>query len=350
MRRGGRGAAGGMLVSKASAKADVSKAFDRKASVKALFDALDPKGRGWAKKEDLDAHAAKLQEEGKVTLAKALTDLARQLHSATAELDFLDVKREARQVPRVTGPRVDWARQTGLNTALARQLPPGTLEDGLAGVRGMPLAEARRAVDAFLEDARVRILTALVGTKEAKGSKSAAEVNSKFAGGFQGSFATLDDFHKGAAETLNLGYPNPDTGKGIWYEHTQHPSAEKLFKTTNYSIVSNMLLEYAFAVYSQTNDREKKVLDRAYTLMKGLVEARDGAVTAKRAEDLFFSGEVGDSFVESLVLFKVPQDTALQSLQESDKTLGDKAKLAAAAFLNTWELVTPEEKARGPVG
>ena len=101
---------------------------------------------------------------------------------------------------------MDWAGVLGLDTALARQFPPGTLEDGLAGVRGMPSEEAKRAVEAFLEDARVRIYTALVEAKTVKGSTSAAEANGKF-DGFQGSFATLKDFHAGAEATLQLGYP-----------------------------------------------------------------------------------------------------------------------------------------------
>jgi hypothetical protein len=325
-------------------------AFDSKAAVKALFDALDPTGSGWAKKEDLNEYAIKLQNSGKLKLAKALMDLAEPLHYAKDELDFLDLKREARRVPRVTGPRIGWARRTGLDASLARHLPPGTLEDGLAGVRGMPLGEAKRAVDAFLEDARVRILTALVGTKTAKGSKSAAEANSKFAGGFQGSFATLGEFHKGAAETLNLGYPNPDGMKGICFELTQHPSAMRLFKTPNYSIVTNMLLEYAFAVYNTNPDnRERDVLDRSRKFILKLVEEREGAeaasAAAKRVERPLFPGEVGDSFAESLVILMFPA-TSL-SLPKEDKTLGDRAREGAAKFLDTCTLVTSEEKVRG---
>jgi hypothetical protein len=44
------------------------------------------------------------------------------------------------------------------------------LEDGLAGGRGMPSEEAQQAVDAFLRDARVRILGALVEIEPAAGS------------------------------------------------------------------------------------------------------------------------------------------------------------------------------------
>jgi len=313
--------------------------FDRKASVEALFDAMSVSG--WAYKESLDSFATKFQQEGKQKLASALTALSGPLLHAKAELDFLDVKREARRVPRVRGPRVDWARRIGIDTALARHLPAGTLEDGLAGVRGMSLEEAKRAVEAFVEDAKVKILGALVATKQATGSRSAAEANSKFAGGFQGSFATLEEFHKGAAESLQLGYPNPDTGKGIWYEHTQHPSAEKLFKTPNYSIVTSMLIEYAWAIYSQKPDeREKEVLDRAYQLIRKLIEERDGPDSVPADSELLFPGEVGDSFAESLVILRFPASS--QSATDYDKTLADTAKKAAVDFLNK-----DGEKARG---
>jgi hypothetical protein len=213
-----------------------------KAAVKALLDSLDPSAAaGWDKKAGLESLAAKLKEEKLEKLASALTSLASQLLAADAQLDFLAVKRGAQRVPRVRGPRLDWARGLGLDAALARQLPPGTLEDGLLGVRDMPFGEARQAVDAFLEDARERIYTALVEAKTAKGSKSAAEANHKF-DGFQGSFATLPEFHAGAGKSLKLGFPNPDTMKGILNEHTQHPSSTRLFCTSNYRIATCPLI------------------------------------------------------------------------------------------------------------
>jgi hypothetical protein len=314
--------------------------FVRKASAEALFDALDKSDSGLVERASLDSLANRLMEAGNKMLASALTAIAGTLLPAEAELDFLDVKREARRVPRVTGPRVDWVRRIGLDMALARQLPPGTLEDGLAGARDMPLEEAKRAVDAFLEDARVKILTALLAAKEATGSKSAAEANSKF-DGFQGSFATLKDFHAGAEASLDLGYPNPDTIKGIRNEHTAHPSARMLFKTPNYSIVTNMLIEYAWAIYenSPTDPAVKTVLDRAFTFIRKLIEARDGAeaASAKKDDELLFPGEVGDTFVESLVIFKFAADSP-----ESGKEFEDKAREMAVTFLEKYG-----EEARG---
>ena len=91
--------------------------------------------------------------------------------------------------------------------------PFGRLE-GLRTVAGMDDTAVDRALEAYFADVR-RIFTAeLAKVRAATGSKSAHEANSKFEG-FQGSFATLKDFHAGAEATLKLGYPNPDTVKGI---------------------------------------------------------------------------------------------------------------------------------------
>jgi hypothetical protein len=342
-------------------------AFDRKASVRAVFDATrkeseattspepsvqagnrtvdkkycDPENKGELEgvrvsKTNLTALAEK--EKGNEKLAFALNDLARPLLAADLDLDFLAVKRAALRVPRVTGQRLDWARGIGLDAALARQLQPGTLEDGLAGVRGMPFEEAKLAVNAFLEDARVKIYTALVAAKTAKGSRSAAEANSKFEG-FQGNFASLEDFHAGAEKSLNLGYPNPDTMKGILLEHTAHPSVERLFKTPNYNIVTNLAIEYAFAMYERrpSNLLVNKALDRAFKIVRGLAKAREGAYSETPDDQLLFPGEVGDSFSESLVMLSFPGVSA-----DSANTFGVKAKIESVKFLGT-----KEEEVRG---
>jgi hypothetical protein len=313
-------------------------AIDRKASVKALFAALDPSAAasGWVEKSSLVSFAMGLNEE---KLASALTGLASTLLAADAELDFLAVKRAAQRVPRVKGPRVDWAKGLGLDMALARQLPPGTLEDGLAGVRGMPSEEAKQAVDAFLEDARVKIYTALVQAKTEKGSKSAAEANSKFEG-FQGSFASLKEFHAGAEASLKLGYPNPDTMRGILNEHTKHPSATRLFCTSNYRIVTCLLVEYAWAVLEAGPGDPPMVraqLDRARKLIREIVKERNGVETAD--DQLLFPGEVGDCFAESLVMLTFPGVSADSA---NARAIGDHAKGVAVKLL-----ATAEERARG---
>jgi hypothetical protein len=332
----------------------VYKRANRKASVNALLDALGPSAAaaGWNKKAGLELLATKLKEEKLEELASALTGLSNTLLSADAQLDFLALKRGAQRVPRVRGPRLEWARGLGLDGALARQLPPGILEDGLAGVRGMPWEEAKRAVEAFLEDARVRIYTALMEVKTAKGSRSAAEANAKF-DGFQGTFATLPEFHAGAEASLNLGYPNPDTMRGILNEHTKHPSVTRLFVTPNYQIASSLLLEFAWAVQDESPEDLEAVwtgdsfplvseqLERARQLLRKLVEAREGAeaASAKTDSELLFPGEVGDRFSESLVMLRF-SGVAADSAEA--KKIGDQAKAEAAKLL-----MTDEEQARG---
>ena len=62
-------------------------------------------------------------------LATALGKLAASL-PADGHLDFLALKEAARKVPRVAAQRLEWVQSIGLDAALARHLPPGTLVDG----------------------------------------------------------------------------------------------------------------------------------------------------------------------------------------------------------------------------
>ena len=301
-------------------------------------------------KAALEKLAASLTSDARTSkLVLALSGLAKTLLEADGELDFLAVKRAARRVPRVAGQRMEWVRGVNLDAALARHLPPGTLDDGLEGVRAMPFGDVQRALEAFLAEARVKILGALLEAKTTEGSRSAAEANSKFTDGFQGSFATLKEFHAGAEASLNLGYPNPDTMKGILLEHTKHPSAEKFFVTPNYRIITNLLIEYAWAVYEECPDdvEAKNVLYRALDSVKKLVAARnnhDGAVASVSSPDAlpFFPGEVGDSFSESLVMFALPG-----VMVDSDSGGTAKACEAAVQAKAKELLKTDEEKARG---
>jgi hypothetical protein len=279
----------------------------------------------------------------KARLAVALAGLAETLVSDGIELDFLAVKKAARRVPRVVGQRMEWAKGLQLDAMLARQLNPGHLEDGLRGLRAMPSQEIRRALASFLEDAKVKILEAVLEAKTAKGSRSAHEANSKF-DGFQGNFASIKDFHAGAEASLNLGYPNPDTVKGIRHEHTRHPSVERLFVTPNYRIVTNLFIEFVWAMYEACPEdpESKELLRKAQDLIRELVVAREGDASASAAipaDQLLFPGEVGDTFSESLVMFSFP-GVAVDSANEEKVRSAVKAKAVAL-------LKTKEEKVRG---
>ena len=143
--------------------------------------------------------------------------------------------------------------------------------EGLRAVDGMDDTAVDRALEAYFADVR-RIFTAeLAKVRAATGSKSAAEANSKFEG-FQGSFATLQEFHQGAEATLQLGYPNPDTIKGIRLEHTAHPSMTRLFVTPNYRVATCLLLEYWWAV-------------KAFAPTKAMLDLLRRLAAARGAED-----------------------------------------------------------------
>jgi hypothetical protein len=158
-------------------RTDAVDSLNWKASVDALFHALDPLGNGWIKKPGMVLLAENLKMTGSKELSSALSSLASTLPEDGVDLDFLAVKHAARRVPRATGQRMDWVRGMDLDAALARHLPPGTLEDGLAAVRALSCEEVKQAVAAFFEDAMVKIFEAVVKAKTLKGSRSAAEAN-----------------------------------------------------------------------------------------------------------------------------------------------------------------------------
>ena len=125
------------------------RASDRGAAVRAIFDAIGP-SRPAAVSPEADP-AAGVAGEGVARMAtradihrflagadarlkaSALGDTLRKLASALPadeQLDFLAFKEAARRVPRVAAQRLEWVRTMGLDAALARHLPPGTLDDG----------------------------------------------------------------------------------------------------------------------------------------------------------------------------------------------------------------------------
>jgi hypothetical protein len=151
-------------------------ATGRSAAVKAIFDAISSSGRAAvlpgagqaaagctgegdtrvATRADLDCF---LQAKGAnakgSTLATALERLLAALPvpadgQDSQELDFLAVKAAARKVPRVAAQRLEWVRTMGLDAALARHLPPGTLDDGCAQRVGLCVSTFRVALPILL--------------------------------------------------------------------------------------------------------------------------------------------------------------------------------------------------------
>jgi hypothetical protein len=123
-------------------------ASDKTAVVKTIFDAIGP---SWPAVSSETDQAAGVPGKG-VTRVATRADFCRFIAGADAQvensplgktlaklaavlpvdeqIDFLALKESARKVPRVVAQRLQWVRTMGLDAALARHLPPGTLDDG----------------------------------------------------------------------------------------------------------------------------------------------------------------------------------------------------------------------------
>ena len=284
-------------------------------------------------------------------LKEALERLAGGLPTiAEDSLDFLTFRETLRKVPRVLGPRLVWANSLGFDAALARHIPPGTLEDGLDGLKRISKATVGQMLDAFCEDARGIFMEGLAQLKNATGSTSALQANSKFEG-FAGTFGTLDDFHEGAEQKMKLGYPNPDIMKGILVEHTAHPSVKRIFVTPNYRIATCLLVEYWWAVDPtltsslypgcsvESQARARDMLEMHRTLNN---ESDFGAERSDDS-DLLFPGEVGDFFCESLVVVYGPEKDSSALLDSVNGKIEDSKILENLEKL----LEKKEQRARG---
>ena len=285
-----------------------------------------------------------LDADTKDVLLKALKPQDPQ-KASREQIDFMALKAALRKVPRVAGQRTAWVRSLGLDADLARHIPPGTLDDGLEGLKGMSQAQVGLALEAFFADARRKFVMEWETARRpgSTASKSAVEANSKF-DGFDGSFATLDLFHKGQ----DLGYPNPDLLKGVRLEHTAHPSSNKLFVSSNYRLVTTLSIEFAWAML----DEEPGALAGAKKLLAKLRKEAseheggggEGEVLKVSADELFFfPGEVGDSFQESLVMVSWQAPAADRKRTEEM----ERAALKAIEKAGTSVLATEEETARG---
>jgi hypothetical protein len=166
---------------------------------------------------------------------------------------------------------------------------------------GLDSGAVDRALEAFFADVRCIFTAALAQVRAATGSKSAHEANSKF-DGFEGSFASLKDFHAGAEATLHLGYPNPDIERGILLEHTAHAaSVARLFVTPNYRLATCLLLEYWWAV----DPYDRTALDLLVRRKVSRGNADDASKCLYSPLSLLYPGEVGDCLYETAVVFSL---------------------------------------------
>ena len=305
-----------------------------------------PAGQFATRKHLLGLVAKMRSLQGHEKVMKALEKLATGLPDLDS-LGFSDLKTAVRQIPRVAAQRMAFAESLQLTAALARHLPPGTLDDGLAGLKklGQDTSWVNDVLEAFFIDVQHIVKEAVREVVEAKGSTSAAEANSKF-DGFVGSFASLQEFHAGAEETLKLAQPNPDVEKGILNDLTRHRSADQLFVTPNYQILTSLRTEYYFA--KDPNNTPPEVKEQ---LRKLRVEREDEQPAPPGAEgdapkqdlgDAPFPGEVGDRFFETWLMLSLPAGSDVGAVAP---------KLTAAALTQKLKdkmvLKSDEEQVRG---
>ncbi len=254
-------------------------------------------------------------------LLQAMNDIAKSLLPTPQNeyISFLEFKTAMRRVPRVCGHRIQWVQSLELDKALARHLLPGKVENGLDGIMKMTSSkfeltpELDAALNAFCEDARAIVVARAKELHNSKTSSSAQEANSKFHG-FTGNFADLPDFYDGAEEAMHLAYPNPNTIKGIRDEHTGHPSANKVFVTTNYFIATSLRVEYFWATNPVLRDTDTSKFLKEYA-----EEYADGNVKRKD-EDYLYPGETGDQFKESLVFISAVVSESFHVIKDELKS------------------------------
>ena len=294
-----------------------------------FFRELDTNQNGKIEMEELQASQLLSKKENS-EMAKVLEE-----ELGTKEIDLLALKTAVRRVPRVAGQRTAWVRSIGLDTALARHFPPGTLDDELRGIKeSLDDDMIDQALQAFSIDAARMVKDAVRRLKSSQVSSNAVQANSKFEGFFEGSFANLSDYHKGAEETMNLDYPNPRIEEGILTEFTKHPSSRRLFMTPNYQIVTCLLIEYWWAKDPSVDD----------------VDLKNMLANIGRTQSIY-PGEVGDTFFESLVSLEINIDARIVASRSlaSDKSVDTELGVRLKRDLqeDTEILITEEEKVRG---
>ena len=287
-----------------------------------FFRELDKDKNGSISKLELDDAIAKHRNHSE--LANALQILLGESDSSL--IDFEHFKAMVRKIPRVSGQRVQWARSLGLEKALAKYLSPGSLFDGLLGVKGMSEREIKIACHRFEMDVLAIVLSkweALQHMSISAKKSEAEEANSKFSmteGAYVGSFGTLDEFYLGP-EAL-IGYPNPKLFDAMFNEHCVRSNTKKFFTTPNYFVSTCPEWEWQW------------ILDPNNPFSPDLRARMD------KTNDMY-PGEVGDRFyeLEILVSIEVLPDTSSSIVRNLDEDI--------RRWIEKFVLDSKEELSRG---
>jgi hypothetical protein len=125
--------------------------------VRNFFHSIDINGDGMISREEIEFALAKFKDRS--NMVQGLDELLNKLSSLPWDSDYnMDLENfrgVARQVPRINGQRVQWARSLGLDCTLARYLKVGGLFDELSGIKDMTAAEIEKALDYFSKELEV---------------------------------------------------------------------------------------------------------------------------------------------------------------------------------------------------
>jgi hypothetical protein len=201
-------------------------------------------------RSELDAAMKKYESIDQKELLEALKTMMEK--NKIEEVSLEDFFAVVKDLPRVKGQRVHWARSLGLDGMLAKLLALGDIFDGLSALKTMSDTDLSRHVDDVCSKFSKELPGLLkLKLKELKANDelSALEFkNTKFSmeGSFEGSFASLQDFYDGPEK--KIGTPNPKVDEGMRREHCTRDNAREKYTTPNYNFEFTPFDEYHFVV------------------------------------------------------------------------------------------------------
>ena len=230
---------------------------DDKEVVMALFKEIDTDGSQDLSEEELKHIMDYHRSLGHTELVAAFERLLSIHVESNESIHFDDFFKVFRQLPRVRGERIQWARTLHLDQELARLLKTGNIFDGLYTLKTMSDRDQELHISEVCSKMSLRLPAILrAGFKKLRLSstmKSASlhvhrHLNSKFVldGANVGRFAVLRDFYRGP-EAL-IGVPNPKIFEGLEKEHTLRGNAHVRFTTKNYNVTTWPQLEWEIVV------------------------------------------------------------------------------------------------------
>ena len=227
---------------------------DDREVVRDLFDELDLDNSGSISTGEFFAAIKRFVQPHEKDLADALKAMMEHTKSTAVDVSFQEFYARVKELPRVRGQRVQWARTLRLDRQLARHLKKGDFFDGVKGLREMTDAEVQRACADFsthlcillnmeLEKLRGQVHVDAEQYKNTKFSMDGTE--------FEGSFAALEDFYSGPEKFI--GTPNPNAEEGLKREHCDRKNANHTYRSPNYNFEFTPSLEFEFVMSPNMN-------------------------------------------------------------------------------------------------